>query len=456
MFTDLMEQEERNTRRNAKIAAGLVALGLLGIVAGPPLWAKLNNEDAWAGAFVQARGLGADEADGVPWRRVHEALLPDWIVAMGDGEEAEAAAFERLARALAPDEELRSLAVALREYARDPAVESEALFELSRRWSERLDERGLGWRIEAGIAGGAEAFFYVKTYEVVADGRAKVGEAAHRVRLLRRADRLNVVEGWLGHTATVEEGGLVVIRRILDFTADDLWPIFADDPEDPDPLRRAFARSVLAEAAALPAEVLEILGDTAPDRLAMRRARDAVLERSVCSRVIMPRIPWNGLDARARDSIEALVEPYGQCPGVKRDEGDALIRGSRSLRRTRDLDRALAYLAGWVARGVSVHELQHAADLDADYSAFEMERSAYLASFATEGVSAVSLFQACVANRDGWGTHAAALEDSGFDCAAPPENPVAQARAKLAELGTPYAPVVLPQDFAITLPLPGE
>lgn len=450
------EEEDRRVRRNAKLAGAVFVLGLLGVLIGPRLRTAWTREDAWAGEFVVSRGVGLDEAGGVPWRRVHEELLPSWIVALGGSPSEEEAAFHRLTSALEPDEELRSLAVALREFGRDPAGESEALFDLSRRWSQRLDERGVGWRIEAGVVGGPRPFFYVKSYEVVADGRAKVGEAEHRVRLLRRADNLNVREGWLGHTATVEEGGLVVIHRILDFAADDLWPIFAEDPEDTDPLRRAFARSVMSEARVLPADVLEILRDTAPDRLAMREAWDAVIERTACSHVNVPPVPWNGFDLRGRESIERLVEPYVPCPAVKRGEADALIDGSRSLRRTRDLDRALAYLVGWVARGVSVHELQHAADLGRELSPFESERSAYLTSFSTEGVAAVALFQACVANRDGWGTHAEALADSGLDCAAPPDSPVATAQARLAELGSPYQPVVLPEQFAITLPLPGE
>lgn len=453
-----LEEERRRFRRQVAVAVVLAVLGGVWMLWGQQLRWVLSGERNWAGEHV-VRTRHASTLGEVDLRLVHEDLLSDWIVAMGQSGAREEAAWSKLSAAIATDANLSDLAAQWRELAAgDRVANAERLVAVSTAWSDYLDAQGAPWHIEGGVAVlGAGPFFYNKVYEVLADGQLGVDGAPRRVRLLRRADGLNVVEGWLGHTVSPEEGGLVVVDRILEFATDNVWPTLSEDALPLlDPLGMRFAAGVRAEAkAALPPEAFAVLAETAEVRAQMMLAAATANGRSGCSEFALRRVRWMGLaeDDRLMLRAVARADLDEGCPRLTLDEATALVEGSERLRRTRALDAAVSALAGWVARSTAAHEARHVADHDLDLDPVTGELSAYLASFATPGLSAVSLYQACQANEGRWGAHAQALAATGLGCDGVPDDLAARAAALADErLGWSGA-VTLPPGFADALPL---
>jgi len=458
-----MAQERRRKRRQRAVlaVAAVVLIGWWGL--GDRVLPWLRGEQNWQGDHVfQARApslLGQ-----VDLRRVHEELLPNWTVAQAwvdrQGSEPAAAALQSLQLAIASDANLTELLTELAERARgDLWQEGERLIFLASAWSRYLDEQDAPWRVEGGVIDlGSGPFFYVKVYEILADGAVGVGGLPARIRLMRRADTLNVREAHLGHVVEGEDAGLVVLDRIEEFAADQLWPLL--DPSGQGALDRlgaAHGAAVRAEAAqALPPEDLLLLQETARTRLDLVAAVRSVSERGCDFR--FNAIPWQGFDAQDRDMLgRAYRDSLGQrCPAITRDEVQPLLESSETLRSTRDLDRALASLVGWAARSTAVHEARHVADRGLDLDPIETELSAYLASFAADGVGALSFFQACLANAGIDGVHARALRVSGLDCEDPPPDRADQARAVSRDVFDHEDLVVLAADFARSVPVSAD
>lgn len=460
-----LAEERRHARRRLVVGLTLLALGALWILAGDPILRLLSGEGRWSGAHVYSPKHPSTLGE-VDLREVHEVLLPTWAVANAYAEEDPAAAADALGalrRGVAGDANLTELVDQMQALvAEDPWQHADALVGLSAAWSRYLDAQGAPWRVEGGVADlGGGPFFYVKVYEVLADGELTVDGAPRRVRLMRRADALNVVESWLGHAASAEEGGLVVIDRIVAFAADHVWPLLdpgGDDALDPDVAR--FAPAVRAEAAAaLDPDDLELLARTADERRRMVAAMRTVNERSHCSQFTVQRLSWHGFDEATRERLYATwtAARGDRCPPLTEDEARALIDGSRALSRTAGLDRAVAALAGWLARATAVHEARHVADLPDEPDDVTAEASAYLAAFSNPEVAWLSLYQACVANRDRpYTAHGQALQAIAVDCASTPEDLVVWAAAKGRALYGHQGPPALPDRFARTLPLPPE
>jgi len=400
----------------------------------------------------------------VDLRQVHEELLPSWTVALAwadrQGPEPATAARQALETAIASDQNLSELLTELAERVQgDLWSEGERLIFLTSAWSRYLDDQDAPWRVEGGVVDlGNGPFFYVKVYEILADGAVGVGGQPARIRLMRRADTLNIREAHLGHVVEGEDAGMVVLDRIEEFAADQLWPLL--DPSGQGALDRlgaAHGAAVRAEAAAvLPPEDLALLQETARERLDLIAAVRSVTERGCDFR--FNTVPWQGFDAQDRERLgRAYRQDLGaRCPAITRDEIQPLLESSETLRSTRDLDRALASLVGWAARSTAAHEARHVGDRGQDFDAVETELSAYLASFSTDGISALSFFQACQANAGIDGTHARALAASGLDCETPPRDLQARARLRSREVFDHADLVVLAADFARSVPVSGD
>jgi hypothetical protein len=460
---DYLVQEQRRKRRQTAVFAVLVVLAGGWWALGDRVSALFSGEKNWQGDPVfeaQAPSMLGD----VDLRRVHEELLPNWTVALAwvdrQGPEPATAALQVLQAAVASDENLRELLAEVAERVRgDLWEEGERLIFLTSAWSQYLDAQHAPWRIEGGVVDlGSGPFFYVKVYEILADGAVGVGGQPSRIRLMRRADTLNIREAHLGHVVEGEDAGMVVLDRIEKFAADALWPLL--DPSGQralDRLGAAHGAAVRAEAASvLPAEDLALLQETARERLDLVSAVLSVSGRGCDFR--FNTIPWQGFDAQDRDMLgRAYREDLGaRCPAITRDEIQPLLESSEVLRNTRDLDRALASLVGWAARSTAAHEARHVADHGQDFDPIETELSAYLASFSTDGISALSFFQACRANVGVDGTHARALALSGLDCETPPWDLQAQARVRSREAFDHADLVVMAADFARSVPVSGD
>lgn len=265
---DYLVQEQCRKRRQTAVFAVLVVLAGGWWALGDRVSALFSGEKNWQGDPVfeaQAPSmLGA-----VDLRRVHEDLLPNWTVALAwvdrQGPAPATAALQALQAAVASDQNLSELLVEVAERVRgDLWEEGERLIFLTSAWSRYLDAQDAPWRVEGGVVDlGSGPFFYVKVYEILADGAVGVGGQPSRIRLMRRADTLNIYEAHLGHVVEGEDAGMVVLDRIEEFAADALWPLL--DPSGQralDRLGAAHGAAVRAEAASvLPADLSSWVGE---------------------------------------------------------------------------------------------------------------------------------------------------------------------------------------------------
>lgn len=486
---DALDEYVARRRRRRFLAAG--ALLLLAAVA---FWLQrhpdrvrswLRGPDLRLEAAL--RPLPPSVLHGVDLRAVHSALLPAWWLPIsnherrGSASEASAAA-EALQAALEPDPELLARFAALRGAVQgDVWSESEAVLDAARAWSDYLDRQGAPWFIEASVLqAGGRAVLLVKSYEVVGDVQLGIGERPQRVRLMRRVDGTNVVEGFLGHSGDEGRGALLAVDRITEFAADVVWPMLAADAAPADPIEGVFAAPVRAEAErALSPEHLALLRETAPLRGQLLATLDRVHERRHCHHTTLT-TDWLGLAGTqlAWARTEARAERRTACPVLYPVEAQVLEEASLGLQGTAGLEDAFGALLAWVSRGTAVHEARHVADgrfrkpASEDVDALPCpgcppdfpesargELSAYLAAFAADGVAYTQLLQACrTAAATLGGQHFAAMElvaaAWGLDgCWAPPPDDLAQqARDLESALFGRDEPVRLPTDYPAWLP----
>lgn len=364
----------------------------------------------------------------IDFARVHTRLIPAWTIALGrattPGRRRYADhVYEALAAEVAPDPNLASLFARSHRALRDDPIENARRLDyLLWAYNHYLDENDVPWRVEASLALAEDrAIFRALTYEVLADARTREG---HRLRLLRRADRTNTLEGWLGHAARGDEGALVVMQRVLHFTVRHVWPGMHPALDERRPAReRSWLGYVRQEVrAALPEETYRLLSETAVDQQALIEVAEEVEARRACgSGFSIRNLPYNGMSEAARRALARALEataPDDECPAITLDEAARLVGASERLGGRAGLEEAVEALAMVVARSVATHELQHVADGDEPachgcpkwlVGGARAEVSAYLSALSTEGVGYLALLQACATPRGG-GVHGAARE----------------------------------------------
>jgi len=353
-------------------------------------------------------------------------------------------------------------------------AQAERLHYLVWAWNRYLEAHGQPFLVEGsvGIGWGRRPFFYVVTYQTVADLFVDVGEEPHRVRLVRRTDPVNVRELHVGGTGAPEEGAVVVTDRLQDFAFDAVWPLLAAGPVGPASNMGPYADAVTEEVeAGIGAEHTAVLRRTAPHRAVLLEAAVAVAERQPCSEFAIVDTPFDGHGERAIDRIvaNAYVSIGAFCPRVKVEEAVLVHKISHALRAEPGLRQALEALLAWLARTVAVHESRHLADLgdegelriaclECGSDHVSAEVSAYLASFAWGEGPATAYYQACRAVQSERNPHAAAMEviDQWLDrecIEGPPEGLAARARElEESRLGRSDE-ITLPSDFPRRLAL---
>jgi hypothetical protein len=379
----------------------------------------------------------ADELAKVDLQLVHAELFPQWLMShsrdgLGEPSDETLARFDALRFEVSPDETLLAIVEDLgRIIDSDTFPErTDRARSLTRAWSRYLDRAGQPWLIRGGVMPRRRGpMLFGRFYRIESDVEIRVGGARIRAQLLRRTDQTNVHETYLGEASTGEGIARVVLDRVSEFAATDVWPML--DPNNEAQLgavSRAFASAVRAEATdALSERHLSLLRETADARLALDRAIDAVGERTSCSGYRVSEAPGGGFGRDQRERIRELArETQGaECPAVTPEEAETIAGVSRRFHEMEGLDEAFAALTEFVARGVLVHEVQHVADADrnADERApscsgcptradarVRSEMSAYLASFAFGESRATMLFQACLHSDRLTGANAAALD----------------------------------------------
>jgi hypothetical protein len=424
----LLAAYQRASRRRLRLGlaalAAFCAFTVLFSTLGERVAAFSRGELDWRGRrrFEPAHPIDPDAVAAIDMRRVHERLLPAWVIAEAhsatpEGQRLALRAYARLRAELAPDANLTALLDSLHE----SLIEADLLGERTRidwlvwAYDEYLDRAHVPYRIEAGLRDSRRGvLFWSRSYRVVADVTSRAGSAPARTRLLARVDATNVLDPYVGHSSLHEDGAIVVLDRVLHFSVLEVWPLL--DPSNDAALReraRSFAPSVRAEAErGLPLAERALLRSTAVDVGRLVRTIGAMHARRACgSRFVMRELPWNGLSPVSREVLErALVRGVGSgCPDATLGEARSISEVSERLRRTAGLAAAVEGLVSWVARSVALHELVHVAEVDhgerheptcasCPPEMREVERDelrAYLASFADERAGAVALLQAC-------------------------------------------------------------
>ena len=409
-----------------RLAAGL-GLTLVSLVAYPVWQANGDHVRSFVRGEIDTDGQPRYEPPHAPppealasidFARVHERLIPQWTVALGHAtspywKRRADLAFEELRTEVAPDPNLAELLSsthrALRE---DPLERARRLDYWLWAYNHYLDEQGIPWRLEASLAVGEErAIFRTLSYEVMTDTRTPEG---YRLRLVRRADRTNTLEGWLGRTGRAEDGALVLMRRVLHFTVRHVWPALHPALDERRPARE---RSWLAEVRrevrqSLDEETYALLSETAVDQQALLEVAESVAAREACgSEFRLDGLPYNGISERGMYALQMALlrgRTRPECPDITLDEAARLVGASERLETTDGLESAVEALTMVVARSVAAHELRHVADGEElacpgcpdglDGLARE-EVSAYLAAFSTRGLGYLALLQACASPR---------------------------------------------------------
>ena len=414
--------------------------------------------------------------------KVHRELLPAWVMTLQHSPHTlgywdRERAFRVLREQAGRDPNLGLLLDRLQEWLLQGAYEfGGQIRELVKGWNEYMARAGVPFRIEYHIqktAHGPE--LRVRTYRVIADIAVAIDRSSYRIRLLSREDRTNLVEGFLGQTSVERDAALVVTDRVIDFAIERLWPLFDPDgevmPSENDP----------ALVGKLRAEALSALGASAVDRLATSSAVHREIEteigklrqrRGCGSTVVVPNVPWDGLSDRALGMIDSVAKKNEarRCPRLTASDAERLVTMSKRLRDDPELEQALGRLASWLARAVIAHEARHLADdRDGGLScpgcpqsmsyAVRAEVSAYLASFAAEGLGHVALMQACGVDPDRKEAHSAALSFLmprllPIGCGGPmPGDFYENARALQRELFGRDRRIALPEGLPEALPL---
>lgn len=364
----------------------------------------------------------------IDFARLHTELLPGWTIALAHGtspywrRQADAR-FEELAAAVAPDPNLHALLTRTNRALRDdPLAHAARLDYWLWAYNAYLDAQKVPWRIEASLSLGRERpIFRTLSYEVMLDTRTRAG---HRLRLLRRADHTNTLEGWMGQTGRPEDGAMLLMRRVLHFTVRHVWPGLHPAIDERRPAaERSWLPHVRREVqAALDPATFQLLSETAVDQQLLIEIAASIQTRAKCgSRFRLDPLAYNGLSPRSlRSLMFALARsgPEDECPAVTVAEAAALVGASERLRTTNGLVDAIESLTMVVARAVATHELRHVADgefipcpgcPEGLEGIARAEVSAYLAAFAAPELGYLSLFQAC-ATPAGEGIHGAARQ----------------------------------------------
>jgi hypothetical protein len=320
--------------------------------------------------------------------------------------------------------------------------------ELMKGWNRYMAQNGLGWRIEYHVRKrpwGPQIL--TRSYRTTAVAEATVKGQPYRVLVLSREDHTNLVEGFVGQTSVDGDAALVMTDRVADLAMQRIWPLFDEGGRGArSDSENAVADQVLIEARlAIGTDAAQALDRASSVHRELVAEIGALRQKKGCGGTVrIDHVPWDGLSERALSLMGRVASENRDrgCGRLTAQDAERIASLSQRLHDDPALETALERLSGWLARAVAVHEARHLAD---DRSFKELGRrplcrgcpssmgfgeqsevSAYLASFATEGLGYMALLQACDADlsRSGPNTHALSfllpkLIDGGCDGSVP-------------------------------------
>jgi hypothetical protein len=321
-----------------------------------------------------------------------------------------------LSESLQGEPTLTEILRALEESSEEPtSTHASTILPLCWAWNQHLDKNNAPWRIRCNMVRRDEdQWFYLSSYQVLADVRVEVDQQSQRVRLLRRMDRTGAREPYLGHAGTQAEGALLVLDRIRDFAIDSIWPLM--DPErdaELGNLERVLAPLVRSELRrTVGEEHMPVLIRTAGIRLEMLKVwRDLEAVRS-CLGVDSLRLPWSGPTEETLLPLSSTTpEQRKACSSATPDQLGELLQLTELISAEAQLLPALDHLIAWAAYPVTLHEARHLADRSQDgpegppcpgcqtelEAPERSELSAYLSTLTHPSLANTARLQACEA-----------------------------------------------------------
>jgi hypothetical protein len=489
----------RQAHRPARLMASFVLAGLFAVVMGwtsqvlhEPTASELDVVKATSPRYPEpwAPSYPADPAvlARIDFERVHAELLPAWVIATHHdpytaGRAREERSFSALIETAGRDPNLSVLLASLRDRVISGVAPNGREIELLLEgWNGYMQDHGLAWQLAFDLVKSARGGrLYTRSYRILADTDLTVKGQPQHVRVLGRVDSTNVGEMFFGQTSTAERRSLVVSDRIVEFSTDRLWPLM--DPAGDvraDEMDRAFAPYLRREVeGVLSSDTLEVLRRGAAERGRLVDRLAEIRGRRGCGVGIeVDNLPWNGLTPRGRAIAANAAARNAElhCKRLTRADADVLVSTSEALAGDARLAGALGELSAWLARAVSVHEARHLADGFHEGGSkagvacdgcpptlLHMERaeaSAYVASMATPGVGFLSLYQACGLDTESLHASGAAVDFVvsrlvPLGCAnGPPPELYGHAAMLEWALFDRVEPIVVPESFPRTLPLP--
>lgn len=423
---DEVERFERASQAKRKMLV-FIALAVVLAAAVPTasvLWqrARAAAEDAEPPLIPP----GEREIAGVPVAEIHEALIPAWVVELGQGSPANSA-YSALHNAAAGNPELQAIVSSMFDSTtrvdREQGVAEQA--ELVERWNEWMRTNNAPYALQLPMWSRLRyQQFMPMTYYVAATFSVPGEVEPVPVDFLTRLDPLNLVEGYAGHVREGSPRATVLVEQVTQSATWDIWPMLdpALDAEMPAHLA-AIAPRVRAEIQALLSpEDFAALQRTAGARLQFMQQVDQIQSRIECGGGFeFLTIPLRGYsDDILLQWRENDAEPDNgrSCPGLTFSEVDAMREASAALRGVPGVRQAAYALVAAVGRGVAIHEVQHSYDLHVDIAcngcgisaeSILAEASAYAASFADPAIGWTTLYLSCIELEEISGQHGFAV-----------------------------------------------
>lgn len=390
----------------------LVVVGVCGL-GGIGYWLWLTLAVAVEDIDAPVHPSSATTLNGVDVYDVHTELWPQVCYA-NDNREAGEQAFEALAKGVAGDQRLTELVGDFRKAwdmpLADRAIEQQ---QLVADWNDYLSRESIPLELQIPIGQRTREgrTLCLLAYAVVAEFKVGGFDAPIHVGLGSREDRINIVEGYLGHASRLTQKAFVTVDRVADESANQLWPLLDETKdEDRDELTRHFASRVRGEIKAqLDPDALETLTKTASSRRALVEIKETLQDRrAVCrSGIVFPLyLPVRGYSTDTIDDLRDKAAPEGTaCAPITYDEHERLRDASWELAHTPGMRGAVRQLAALGARGTVVHEVRHVLDQGTELTCEECPRrisegrrrefSAYLATLAHSPAPFTDTFLMC-------------------------------------------------------------
>ncbi|MFT5992662.1 MAG: hypothetical protein ACI82G_001661 [Bradymonadia bacterium] len=350
--------------RRPLLGAGLLALLLLR-AEGPRSFAA-RPAASWVGDLAESERI----YEGVDIARVHAVHLPLFWIAeqrLPSRTDHRDPVFLELYDAVARDRVLAHLVVRWRDELRATLPSQAEIRQIEDDWNAVMLKRGLPWTVRTPLDDETRRWGHVAlSYYVERRDLVDTEAGGFSVLYARRADRLNIREGYFGWSNPRTGEALVVLDRVAGFARADIWPLM-------DPQGAAFDESIsVSLGIALRAEVarvvaggnVEALADSARVRSQQLRIMRDVNARAECgSRLVLDSATTRGPESAELRALRSHLSPVrSTCPELTQREWELLRVTNRRLEDAPQLDAALDELT-WVAAGiVADHELQHLVD----------------------------------------------------------------------------------------------